>query len=136
MRRAVGIGAVALAVVCAVAGLVVLLLPYDQTVGVAGFAETVEVRCQGPLIDAASSDDADGGWFLLDPNSGVTFSGDVDDTGEGSGTVTTGGSLCYPDSVQRGAIGAALLTVGATGLLGWQLVRTRRRSDDEVSPEA
>ena len=135
MRRALGIVGVALAVLCTVAGLVALLLPYDASTGVPGFTETVEVRCQPPLVDAVSKEDAADGWFLFQEDGGVVFTDDVDDTGKGGGTITTGGSLCYPDSVQRGAIGAGLVTVGVMGLLGWQVVRARRRGRGADAPE-
>jgi hypothetical protein len=126
-----GIVVVGLAVACTVAGLVVLLLPYDHDTRVAGLDERARVRCQAPLVDAVSTKDAEGGWFLLDEHRAVTFTDDVDATGAAAGTISTGGSLCYPDSVQRAAIGAGLVTVGATALVTWRLLRGRRRPDED-----
>lgn len=135
MRRALGIAAVALAALCTAAGLGVLLAPYDASTGVPGFTEAVQVRCQAPLVDAVSTDDAGGGWFQFQEDGGVVFTDDVDGTGDASGTITTGGSLCYPDSVRRGALGAVLVTVGVTGLLAWLVLRARRRGRGAAEPE-
>ena len=128
MRRWLGLASLVAFAACCAAGIVVLLLPYDHTTNVPGFVADVDVRCQAPLVDAVSTADASDGWFVMDrTDTGVTFSDGIDDRGDGS-TTTTGGSLCYPDSVQRAALGVGLVTLGGTGLLGWQLLRIRRRN--------
>ncbi len=135
MRRAVGIALLVAFVASCAAGAAVLLLPYDHETSVPGFDTDVDVRCQAPMVDAVSKDDATDGWFVMDPSdNSVTFSRDIDDRGDGTPSrATAGGSLCYPDSVHRAALGIGLLTLGGTGLIGRRVLRIRRRDrgDDQ-----
>ena len=108
----------------ALAGLVVLLLPYSTPLHVhspvASLApEGIQVPCKAPLVDALTSE-PDGQWLNYAPHTKTVV------TASGS---RTGGEWCRPESIWRGTAGGLLVVLGLAGVT-LTAIRGRRSSSD------
>ena len=108
----------------ALAGLVVLLLPYSTPLHspstVASLApQGIQVPCKAPLVDALTSEPS-GGWLDYAPGKATKVS---------SNGKRTGGEWCRPESIWRGTAGGLLIVLGIAGVTVTAIRRRRSSSD-------
>jgi hypothetical protein len=113
------------AALAAVAGIVVLLLPYDTTFTTPPIAGATgipaELPCKAPLVDLLTDEPRDG-WLNYSPDQGVSV--------ESSGRV--GGEFCADTMRSRGVLGLGLVT-GGVCFAAAALVTTRFRREADPS---
>jgi hypothetical protein len=121
---------IGLAVLFAAGGLAVLLLPFDAELPVPSIAGEVgldvEVPCKAPLVDLVTGEPSDQ-WLNYAPGEGVSY----------GSSGRAGGSMCSPESSQRGFAGvglivAAFVAIGAAVVVGRRAGRTD--TDDDAPP--